>query len=78
MDLQGIYFLGVWYKEDSMIEKLKERLKVLESQRMAAQLIMQKATADLNAIDGAIQEVKHWINEMEVANGNQSKTQGDN
>jgi hypothetical protein len=45
--------------------QLKARLKDLEVQRYEAQMKMQQAAADMQAISGAIQEVNYWLGKLE-------------
>jgi hypothetical protein len=44
-----------------MLDKLNERLKELQKQKLSAQIRLQQAHDDMVAIDGAIQEVCYWM-----------------
>jgi len=52
--------IGVKYFLD--IELLNERLKTLTTQLQDAQNRIEQGMADMNALDGAIQEVNYWRN----------------
>ena len=43
------------------IDLLNERLKILNLQFQDAQNRMEQAASDMNAVGGAIQEVRYWI-----------------
>jgi prefoldin subunit 5 len=47
------------------IESLDERLKELQKQFQNAQNRADQAMADMNTIDGAMQEVQYWIKKLE-------------
>jgi hypothetical protein len=47
------------------IDLLNERLEILKQQFQDAQLRMQQAQSDANAINGAIQEVLFWIDQID-------------
>ena len=48
-----------------MLEELSKRKESLFIQLENAQNRIDQGIADLNAINGAIQEVEHWINFLE-------------
>jgi len=45
-------------------EQLEERLVVLNSQLQDAQKRLEQAISDANAIGGAIQEVRYWLEKV--------------
>jgi len=48
-----------------MIDELKERLKNLQEQYRKQEIAYRQAASNLEAINGAIQEVNYWINKLE-------------
>lgn len=48
-----------------MVDKLNERLKQLAEQKQQAIIRLQQANNDIIAIDGAMQEVRYWISQLE-------------
>jgi hypothetical protein len=50
------------------IELLNERKVILEQQLQNAQMRMEQAHADANAIHGALKEVEFWIEQIKEDN----------
>lgn len=48
-----------------MLQKLKDRLNVLSAQEQSMQSILMQTSANINAINGAMQEVNYWIKQLE-------------
>lgn len=48
-----------------MIDELKERLRDLYEQYQRQEIALRKAASTLEAISGAIQEVRYWIDKLE-------------
>jgi hypothetical protein len=52
------------------LELLNERLQVLYAQKQDALDRLNQAMADLNAINGSIQEITFWINKIDENKNN--------
>ena len=48
-----------------MIDELKERLRDLYERYQRQEIALRKAASTLEAISGAIQEVRYWIDKLE-------------
>jgi hypothetical protein len=59
-----------------LLEKLNKRLGELQRQKQAAQAILDQALADVNAVNGAIQEVLYWIGKSKEAEKPETKSEG--
>jgi hypothetical protein len=46
------------------INLLNERLAVLETQHKETQKVISQAMANINALEGAIQETSYWIKQL--------------
>ena len=59
-----------------MLDELKERLKNLQEQYHKQDVALRQAASNLEAINGAIQEVRYWIGKLEEKskdNGNKKE-----
>lgn len=62
-----------------MLSRFANRLNELSNQKQSAQFRFNQAMADINAIDGAMQEIQHWMAmlEGEKDDASENKTEGD-